>query len=998
MCPYDSCDYSIFGLPSKSALKTHLTLYHDDLSQITVFPDIKQRTLEQALEDAVVANNLLAIRDLAADLASVPERKKGFVLQALTLGYREATLVLLDLLGTPPELDHVQKRSVAILHVCEIGDEELFDILVEKGADINVVVGHDKNALTIASQNGHLSIVRKLLDNKGYNRGISRANRYSRTGALAMASSHGHVEVVSLLLERDSVYFLAKGSLEFYRALEGAVKGKKVACAKLLLSWALGKDASMLPQNLRKISAENIDHSVEYLLKDQANTVKKDGGTKGNALQAMAYRGDCEGVSRLLDLGADIDNCEGKYGTALMAAAKAGNLEIIRLLIERGADIMKKDDTNGGSGGSSIDIATARGHEIVVRELLVQGAFFTLDSIHWIHGCFGMCTPLQAVSMRTDSAALIKLLIESGANIDALPKQGGNRRLCLLTPLQLAVKYGADSTLKILLEYGANVNAKSEDWDHPGDTALHIAAKLGKSDTLEILLDYGADIKAINARDETALIAGARCSSSDTCQKVVRILVERGSELAAADKQGNTVLLAVAKYQNQPLEIIKFLVEMGADIAAVDNDGNTLLLTVVKYHNEPLNTIKYLFETGTDILAADNNGNTVLLAAAKHQKNSLETIKYLVEIGADIVAVDNNKNTVLLAITEYWNQPLEAIKYLAEMGADISAVNNDGNTVLLTVAKYQTQVLEVVKLLIEMGADIAAVDNDGNTVLLAVAKYQKDSLEAIKFLIEMGADISVVDNDGNTVLMAAIKNRNQQLEIIEYLIDMGADVEVADKHGNTALLTVARYWNQSLGVIQFLVGIGADISGVDNDGNTLLMAAVKNINQELETIGYLINMGADIEAVNKDGNTALMVAAGSEWWSQPTKAIQFLLETGAESSTRNLKGLTALMLAAKYESDRSVECLLQHRMSQYIECGEIWSVLESAIQSNSVRITEVILESLSKTTAIDHEHPLSEAPSFAYLKKVAARSRTASILDKYEAALRPLLPDETNSS
>ena len=340
MCPHETCDYSVLGLPSEMALATHLHLCHKDSPQTPIFPDIKTRTLEQALEDAIKTNNLLAIRALATELASFPERKKGFVLQALTLGHREAALALLDLIGIPSELDYVNKKSSAIFRVCEVGDEEIFDILVEKGAGINILP-HRESALTLACQNCHLSIARKLLDNKGYKRGPSHSS-YSTRGALALTSTYGHVEAISLLLEKDSDHFVQILS-DFNLALDAAIKEKKVSCAKLLLNWALENCLSKLPTKLRKqMARDNIDHIIEALSIEQAKIVKEDGGTTKNALQAMAYKGDCEAVSHLLDLGADINNLSGDHGTPLMAAASNGKLEILHLLIERGADVNKK--------------------------------------------------------------------------------------------------------------------------------------------------------------------------------------------------------------------------------------------------------------------------------------------------------------------------------------------------------------------------------------------------------------------------------------------------------------------------------------------------------------------------------------------------------------------------------------------------------------------------------------------------------------------------------
>ncbi|KAH8587440.1 hypothetical protein B0O99DRAFT_747604 [Bisporella sp. PMI_857] len=585
MCPYSTCDYSILGLPSDSALKTHVSLCHEDLPKTPVFPDIKARTLEQALEDAIAANNLLAITDLANELASFPKKKGGFVLQALTLGYRKAALTLLDLLGTPSELDHVHKKSVAILKACEIGDEEIFDILVEKGANINITSG--EGALTVASQNCHLSIARKLLDHKDYLRENSHAD-YAMKGALAMASTYGHAEAVSLLLEKDSKYFIKKIPVDFNRALNASIKGKHVQCAKLLLNWALEEAPSVLPTKVRNISRENVDHMIEILSMEQAKIIKQDGGTKGNALQAKARKGDCGAVLHLLDLGADIDNLTGEYGTPVMAAASAGKLEMIHLLIERGADFKKKDDREKGSGGSAIDVAAAHCQETVVRALLDKGAVLAHESVHYIcyntfTASYGEHTAVQALSRRADSAALIRLLLERGAN----GAKGGvvadtNRNRELRRPLQLAVEYGGDATLQVLLEYDVDINAK----DGEGGTALQQAVRNGKSDILEILLDHGADINAVNAKGETALIVGTKCYPCEKYQHGFRILVERGADTEMVDEDGNTALMVASKNYDQPLGTIQLLVEKGADISTVNFKGLTALMMAADCGND----------------------------------------------------------------------------------------------------------------------------------------------------------------------------------------------------------------------------------------------------------------------------------------------------------------------------------------------------------------------------------------------------------------------------
>jgi ankyrin repeat protein len=414
-------------------------------------------------------------------------------------------------------------------------------------------------------QNCHISIARKLLDDKNYERSSSRAS-YNTTSALAMACTYGHLEVVSLLLEKHSDYFVKKVPMDFNRALNAAIKEKKVPCAKLLLDWALKKDPSILPTKLRDLSEENTDYMIEILYTDRAKVIEEGGGTKGNALQAAARKGDCEAVSHLLDLGADIDNYKGSYGTPMIAAASNGKLEVVRLLLERGADFKRKDGRKYGTMGSAIDAAAAACHETVFRELLNKGAVFTHESIHTIN--YSRNTSLQALSRRANSAALVRLLLENGANVDGIVKE--SRR-----PLRLALEYGEIATLQVLLEYGADANAKSD--DREGNTALHIASKEGYPKKMGILLDHGADINAINNIGETVLMA-AVLGSWEKCRKVIHILIERGADIGMTDKVGNTALMFAAGNWDQPLEKVQILVERGADSSNRNLKGLTALM------------------------------------------------------------------------------------------------------------------------------------------------------------------------------------------------------------------------------------------------------------------------------------------------------------------------------------------------------------------------------------------------------------------------------------
>ncbi|XMA18140.1 hypothetical protein WAI453_010931 [Rhynchosporium graminicola] len=196
---------------------------------------------------------------IATELASLPERKQGFVLQALliTLWHREAALVLLDLLGNPAELDHDQTKISAIHKVSESEAEGLFDILVEKEANINY--SRDRNEpdfLTVAIQYGHLSMAKGLVNTPIMIHRIPMQYG-AKKGALTTALINSSIEGLSLLLEEHSQYFFEpnfpESGSELRRALRSAIKQNHQSCARRLLGWAIGKDSHMLPSNICNI-------------------------------------------------------------------------------------------------------------------------------------------------------------------------------------------------------------------------------------------------------------------------------------------------------------------------------------------------------------------------------------------------------------------------------------------------------------------------------------------------------------------------------------------------------------------------------------------------------------------------------------------------------------------------------------------------------------------------------------------------------------------------
>jgi ankyrin repeat protein len=95
---------------------------------------------------------------------------------------------------------------------------------------------------------------------------------------------------------------------------------------------------------------------------------------------------------------------------------------------------------------------------------------------------------------------IVKLLLEHGADVNAKTKEGYG-----YTALHSAASNGHLEIVKLLLEHGADVNAKTK---YGGYTALHSATMNGHLEIVKLLLEHGADV---NAKTKKKVVWGDGC-------------------------------------------------------------------------------------------------------------------------------------------------------------------------------------------------------------------------------------------------------------------------------------------------------------------------------------------------------------------------------------------------------------------------------------------------------------------------------------------------------
>jgi len=260
------------------------------------------------------------------------------------------------------------------------------------------------------------------------------------------------------------------------------------------------------------------------------------------------------------------------------------------------------------------------------------------------------------------------------------------------TPLHLASRMGHMEVARILVEQGADKEAKDKD----GLTPLHHAAEGGSVDLVRLLIeDYGTNATVQGKDGWTPLHSAAQQGRVD----LAHLFVEPGAVVTALDKNGRTPLHLVAKHGN--VDLVRFLVEKhGAYATAQDKDGWTPLHFAAQ---QGLVDLAYLLiKFGAVGTAQDKNGRTPLHLAVEH--GNVDLVRFLVENhGADAAAQDKDRLTPWdLAMQK---GSVDLASFLSKHVAHLPARNKEV-WIPLHLAVRQRNV-DLALALVERGADVA---------------------------------------------------------------------------------------------------------------------------------------------------------------------------------------------------------------------------------------------------------------------------------------------------
>ena len=256
----------------------------------------------------------------------------------------------------------------------------------------------------------------------------------------------------------------------------------------------------------------------------------------GRALQAndlvlAAARNDQKSVLRLVQLGFAIDATDSAGATALTYACAAGNGELIEFLLKNGASAAGASMPANSTIQALTPLAAAvRGrHFDVIRRLVALGApinapmaelsclslaagMLDLDCVTLLIELgasttpeYPLLPPVHAVLLAllaggdlVSGQRLLQVLIQRGADPDAVDSSGRAPLMLLLSSNMNTVRYPEDERLLTLIEALLRLGANAQVRDQHQRGALHWCCKHALFQCAELLLNAGADPLAVD--------------------------------------------------------------------------------------------------------------------------------------------------------------------------------------------------------------------------------------------------------------------------------------------------------------------------------------------------------------------------------------------------------------------------------------------------------------------------------------------------------------------
>ena len=478
--------------------------------------------------------------------------EKTLMCGAIVYGNKEFWTMLLREGVSFPSWKNIEDAE----HICRFVSDDIFsdfsltNHLLQHGMKADIVTRDGATGLIVASIKGQEEVAQLLLDNGA----DVNARDFRDFTSLHYAAASGRERLVEMLLENGADPNLTDGR-GYLTPLHVATLRKHRSITQLLMSITAG--GNEIISVINRLEKENNQLYQLMNVAIERRTIFTDYWRPSSDSSATYGRGQ-----DLLEAGADIDVKHNNGCTALFTAARDDDVETLEFLIDNGATVDKKnrfDETalhatcGFGSGKSAsilldndakadvqafgrtpLLLAAQTGNFSTVKYLAQRGADINWEDCHGrraIHWC--------AANGTYDD---LENLIREGAHLDVQDYWGKTPLLCSLIShlskdpfrnTSISPQGFSDvssSKLELLLQNHADINTISRD----GCTLLHYAICSPTNEILCRLLDMrnirvGPKAKGNFRPIDVAIMTGSVSK--------IKLLLENGAELMAEEHQ-----------------------------------------------------------------------------------------------------------------------------------------------------------------------------------------------------------------------------------------------------------------------------------------------------------------------------------------------------------------------------------------------------------------------------------------------------------------------------
>lgn len=711
--------------------------------------------------------------------ASFEENNMNATKALLNAGADKNILSPLELIELEKALNPTQYQlNLDFLKAVQENNTKSVQELIQKGADINTFFNEIMSPLFTAIQNKNKEMVELLL-NKGAD---VEAKNKNHVNALFFAACQGDLEIFKTIYKKTIALEKAREEARkrgIYSSFVYDPCGQRSYVytqniknpQTLALNFELDKQnpynnglASKKENALFPAIYFGYEDIFNFLLDEKISVNTHFGPESETPLIIAAQKGNLNMVKRLLDAGANVDEsiC-GNDNDALKYAISNGHMDIAKLLIEKGAPMETKKLSNSIS---TLSYAVIQNNLEMVNLLLEKGAL--------PDACSSLHFPALTHAVIQNNEVLVKTLLEKKANPN------------LKDPLYFAVQNKNEALIRLLVQYGADVNARVTDISNRPIRSFsdNLYKKLDQhtddQKIKDLLYELGLNPK-ISPLEE---VFDAIRSNNET---KVKKAISQEVDLNEKNKEGDTPLLYTFKKNvYHCAEIAKILIEKGADPTLLDKEGKSVL-DYWGYTGD-----RDLFEQIVQKKPKLNKENASSYIKVSLRLHSTSLLELMLEQGIELPKkyVDYYEKSFLETACL---SSQKVCAFLLNNGFDVNEKEEDENHFILALINYKIDEFENpidhLRFLVEKGVDLKAVDNYNKKGVLHKLEYLQMK-DVLRFLVQNGVDINMKDKDGYTPLMDAVSQNDItkiKLDYIKELIALGADVNAKNNNGQTAL-------------------------------------------------------------------------------------------------------------------------------------------------------------------------------------------------------------------